>query len=408
MAAPAPTVSRRLTVRDTIDKARWHATKKFPYLSRALFAATFVETDKVPTMAVDKRFRVYFNPAHIRECELESFDAVIEGVVHEILHPTLRHETRARASHAADHAHWNRCGDCELVQSIRAAGIKLWSKGLTPEKMGWPEDLTAEEYYKLPRDQDPRGNPTCSGGSGAGGNPGPWELTPGEAGPAGLSDTEADVLRAVVAQAIREHAERKGRGSVPGGMLRWAESMLAPPTIDWKAMIAARVRYHIDSRLGPVASYARPSRRDAGGLVLPVHRSPRANVVIVGDTSGSMGDTDIGKVLGVVHEAVLALGVIKALGCDSAAVDPVEIHHIDDLREALKGGGGTNMAAGIERAARDNPDAIVVVTDGDTDWPDDPPESPVVIVLTRQTRCAVPTWADVIDASDIANETPDT
>ena len=88
----------------------------------------------------------------------------------------------------------------------------------------------------------------------------PWELgaggqVPGGGrGPAGLSEAEADVLRAVVAQAIREHAQSKGRGSVHGGLLRWAETMLRPPAIDWKAMVGARVRYHIDTRSGPVAS----------------------------------------------------------------------------------------------------------------------------------------------------------
>jgi predicted metal-dependent peptidase len=401
------------SVLDTIAKARWLATKKFPYLGRALFAATFIENDQVPTMAVDSRFRVYVNPAHIRECEAESFDAVITGVVHEILHPTLRHETRAKAARAVDHHRWNQCGDCELVQSIKAAGINIWSKDLTPEKMGWPLNLSAEEYYKQPQDNSGgggggKGQGMCSGGSGANGVPMPWELGTGPSakpGPAGLNEAEADVLRAVVAQAIRAHAETRGRGSVHGSLLRWAESMLRPPAIDWKAMVGARVRYHIDTRTGPVASYTRPSRRQAGELVLPIYRSPRPKVRIVGDTSGSMGKDDIAKIIGVVYEAVEVLGRVEAIGCDAGASEPVEVNHIEELRAALSGGGGTHMTAGIERAAEGDPDAIVVVTDGDTDWPAEQPGSPVIVVLTRKTNYPVPAWAEIIDASDIGDDT---
>jgi predicted metal-dependent peptidase len=400
MARPA------LSVLDTIAKARWLATKKFPYLGRALFAATFIESDQVPTMAVDSRFRVYVNPNHIRECEAENFDTVITGVVHEILHPTLRHASRGKAARVTDPARWNQCGDCELVQSIRAAGIAIWSKDLTPEKMGWPANLSAEEYYKLKNDDDAGkgGKGSCSGGSGATGVPMPWELGSGpnaRPGPAGLNEVEADVLRAVVAQAIRAHAEAQGRGSVHGNLLRWAETMLRPPAIDWKRMVGARVRYHIDARSGPVASYARPSRRQAGALVLPVYRSPRPKIRIVGDTSGSMGERDIAKVVDVVYEAVEALGRVEAIGCDGAAGEAVEVTHIDDLRAALSGGGGTDMSSGIERASEGDPDAIVVVTDGDTGWPDKQPEAPVIVVLTRKTSCPIPAWAEIIDASDV-------
>lgn len=225
--------------------------------------------------------------------------------------------------------------------------------------------------------------------------------------PAGLSPAEADVVRAQVAQAIRAHGDKHGWGSVPAGLLRWAEEMAEPPVIDWRDLIGARVRYHLDTRIGPVASYSRPSRRDHGGLSLPVHRNPRANITIVGDTSASMQNGDIAAIIGVVWSAVETLGTVRAFGCDTRAAEPVAVAHIDDLREALRGGGGTDMVAGIHRAAEDQPDAIVVVTDGETPWPDAPPDAPLVIVLTRPPSqfSPPPVWADVIDASDTANVT---
>ena len=299
--------------------------------------------------------------------------------------------------------------DAELVQHIQRAGIRLWSKDLTPENQGWPRGLTAEEYYKQP--QPPGGGGgggqkvigvgvCCSGGSGATGAPGAWELADGAQGPKGLSEAEAMVVRAAVAEDIRQYAKNNGIGSVPAGLLRWAEQMAEISPIDWSLLATAKVRYYIETRLGPVASYARPSRRSAGGLILPVHRSPRANVVLVGDTSASMRDSDLGKIIAVVYDAVQSLGTIKALGCDTAAVEPVEIRHIEDLREALRGGGGTEMSNGIAKAEEHNPDVIVVVTDGETGWPAAEPNCPVVVVLTRgRPREPIPAWADVIDVS---------
>ena len=419
MTVASSAVARKLaagpSTLDLLAKARWKAPTYFPYLGKALWSMSFVVTDKVPTMAVDRKFRVYVNPDHVRECIAESTDknkieVLLAGVIHECLHPTLRHAERGKAIRVTDPGHWNKCGDGELVQHIQRAGVRLWSKDLTPETMGWPRGLTAEEYYKLPREQGGGGGSklltlcACSGGSGATGQPGAWELPEGAPGPKGLSEPEVMVVRAAVAEDIRKYAKSHGRGSVPAGLLRWAEAEGVAPAIDWGLLVTAKARYHIETRLGPVASYARPSRRDAGGLILPVHRNPRPNVVIVGDTSGSMGGSDIGKIIDVVYNAVESLGAVKALGCDSAAVEPVEVRHIEDLREALRGGGGTSMTAGIEKAAECSPDAIVVVTDGETDWPDKEPECPVIIVLTRGSSSeAVPAWADVIDASEIAH-----
>lgn len=432
-AAARPAASRlgNPTVLDLLSKARWQGSKKLPYLSKGMWALDYVITDAVPTMAVDRRWRVYVNPAHVAECVAESFDALIAGVVHETLHPFLRHPDRAEAAHCGDRAHANVCEDCELVQHIQAAGIRIWSKDVTPESFGWPRGLSFEEYYKLPRPKAPSGgggqqgggggkpgqpgkgggNATCSGGSGATGVKGPWELPePGDPGfkkgemKAGLSESEAAIVAAGMADAIREHARQHGRGSVPAGLLRWAEEMIETPPVDWRALVTARTRYWIDAKRGPTASYARPSRRSAGGLILPVHRNPRANVVVVGDTSGSMGETDMGKIVGFVYQAIEALGAIKAIGCDAAATEPVECRHIDDLREALRGGGGTDMALGIEAAAQNDPDAIVVVTDGDTGWPQAQPDVPVIVVLTRSSRHPIPLWADVIDATDCGGD----
>jgi predicted metal-dependent peptidase len=137
-----------------------------------------------------------------------------------------------------------------------------------------------------------------------------------------------------------------------------------------------------------------------GGIVLPVYRQPTARISLVLDTSGSMTDKDLGTALAVVIDACMALGHVSAVACDAAAGDVVDVRHVDDLREYLRGGGGTDMVAGIAKAAEGLPDAIVVVTDGETPWPRSAPDVPVVIILTRKPAyCAKPpAWAEVVQA----------
>jgi predicted metal-dependent peptidase len=390
---------------DLLAKARWQASKKVPYLSRSLWAMTFHESTELETLGIDDKWRVYVNPAYVLKCAKE--DTLVGEVIHECLHPTLRHKPRALAIHATDAKHWNRCGDAELDQRIEEiGGVKLVENRIQPEHLGGTDKMTAEELYRLPRPKSPKGGGkgepgTCGGGSGATGKPAPWEKPKPGSGP-GITEAEADLIRAAVAHDVRKFVEARGRGSVPAGILRWAEEFGEPAPVDWRSLVSARVRYAIDSRRGAAPSYARPARRTIpGGLVLPVHRLPIPNIFLVLDTSGSMGDDDIGAGLACVWDACEVLGRVSVVSCDADASEPVEIRHVDELQEHLRGGGGTDMCVGIDRAAERNPDAIVVVTDGDTPWPEDEPDVPLVIVLTRDTHCDIPPWADVVRVPEI-------
>ena len=391
-----------ISVLDSIARARWQAAKVAPYLARALWVATFVESEDVPTMGVDDRWRVYCNPAYVRKCAQDH--TLVGELLHEVMHPTMRHRQRALLCRAEDHAHWNACGDAEIDQQVEAmfegyhapAGMtaSLVDNRIRPGDLGGKPGMTAEELYRLPRPKKPK--PRCAGGTGATGAPG-GKASPGDKEAPGLSEAEADIVRASVAQAIKDHVAQKGRGSVPSGVLRWAEQFGTPAPVDWRALVAARVRYAIDTRRGAAPSYARPARRKvSGGLILPVHRMPIAKVTLVLDTSQSMGDKDLGAGLACVFDACEALGKVSVVSCDAAAGEPVECRHLEDLREHLRGGGGTDMRIGIDRAQEHNPDAIVVVTDGDTPWPDEAPDAALTVVLTRESSDPPPAWADVI------------
>ena len=64
----------------------------------------------------------------------------------------------------------------------------------------------------------------------------------------------------------------------------------------------------------------------------------------------------------------------------------------------LLGGGGTDMGAGLAKAAelRPRPDLVVVLTDGHTPWPPAPPRGIKVIVGLMDPTGSVPNWARAI------------
>ncbi|MCU1657009.1 MAG: hypothetical protein JWO57_1665, partial [Pseudonocardiales bacterium] len=129
-------------------------------------------------------------------------------------------------------------------------------------------------------------------------------------------------------------------------------------------------------------------------------------VTVVVDTSGSMDEAHLGRVQAEL-EAVLSRVGLRGVGITALAVD-TEVQASAPIRRArqlqLRGGGGTDMAAGIDAAVRSRPrpDVIIVLTDGLTAWPSTPPRGVRVIVgLLRNgsspdAEWRPPSWARTV------------
>ena len=144
---------------------------------------------------------------------------------------------------------------------------------------------------------------------------------------------------------------------------------LPPPSVEAWPTSPGRVDF----------SYRKPSRRSsvAGDVILPSLRQPLPKVAMVLDTSGSMDDHLLAQSLAEVEGVLLGLGVgrrhLKIVCCDAKAFEAQKVMRARDVE--LLGGGGTDMGAGLTKAAelRPRPDLIVVLTDGHTPWPAEPP-----------------------------------
>ncbi|MEU9848834.1 VWA-like domain-containing protein [Streptomyces sp. NPDC047985] len=379
--------------------ARYRAATDRPYLASALYALSVVPSAGVPTMGVDRHWRCYVSPAFVEATPV----AELAGVwLHEVAHLLRDHHGRAERLPAADqrdHHRLNVAQDCEINDDLIADGLPLPAGRMEPRLFGLPTGRLFEEY--LP--SIPPGAPAHDCGSGAHGQPVPWEL-PGNEGPTSLGPVEAQALRRHTAEAMRAH--RRSRGTLPAGWERWADEILEP-SIDWRQALAGAVREAAAWAAGAMDyTYRRPSRRSAAlpGVVLPSLRRPLPRVAVVIDTSGSMGDEELGAALGEVTGVLREVGVrgnrVTVLACDA---DVQAVSRVTSAEQvALGGGGGTDMRVGIAAAlaARDRPNIVVVLTDGFTPWPYEAPSCRLIAALIGADAPLPPQWVETVRVTD--------
>ncbi|WP_432509461.1 vWA domain-containing protein [Kineococcus auxinigenes] len=414
--APDGPVGERAALRLAAGRAR--AGELAPYLGTALYAVKPVATTEVPTVGIDTRWRMYYNPAFVLTLDV----AQVVGVwLHEVGHPLREHHERfaALAEPAERLPLFNRAGDCTINEDLRAAGISVPArKAWYPERVpGAAAGMTAEQIYRLlldaaapdprpagqsPPQQFPAGFDDC--GSGAGGPRRPWEGDDSGRDAGGSDDGSVDagraeLIRRQTARDVLEHA--RSRGPVPAGWRRWAEDVLAP-AVDWRRELLSVTR-RVAARVAGARdySYARPSRRASAtpGVVLPAMRQPRPpRVAVVVDTSASV----TGDMLARVHAEIEAIvrrsrGTgVQVIACDAAAGRARLVQRVQDV--VLVGGGGTDMRVGVAAAAALRPavDLVITATDGDTPWPAEPPRqnpgATHVVLLLDGEREGVPGW----------------
>jgi predicted metal-dependent peptidase len=376
--------------------ARLWAATKFPYLATGVFGAQVIADRGSGTVSVDESWRMHADPEVTADWTPAQLGSVL---IHHVCHLLRTHGERAqgtgvRPDEAAD---WIRAADAEINDDLVPAGLELPGHPVLPRDLRAEDGLLAEQYFDMIRrhaartaDNQARSGSWLDCGSGADGIPRPGQ------GDGGLPRWQADLLRRQVAQDVITHGKQPG--TVPAGLLRWAEAVLSPK-VNWRAVLAAELRRAVAEVSGAVDySYRRPSRRSAvaGPVVLPALRRPVPEVAVVCDTSGSMTEDLLAMVLAEVEGLLRALGLarqVRVLACDTA-VAPAQ--RVSSARQVeLIGGGGTDMGAGIGAAAalRPRPAVTVVLTDGYTPWPAAAPKGMRVVVgLLGESAPEAPPW----------------
>jgi predicted metal-dependent peptidase len=377
--------------------ARLWAAARFPYLASGIFGAQVIATPDSGTVAVDEAWRLHADPAVAADWSPAQLGSVL---IHHVCHLLRAHADRARALgiRPEDGPGWIRAADAEINDDLIPAGLELPGTPVLPEHLGAEPGGLAEQYFRAAPEHGPVWGLDC--GSGADGH-----ARPGHGGDQpGLPHWQADLLRRLVAQETARHA--KEAGTVPAGLARWAQAILAP-AVNWRTLLAAELRRAVADTAGAADySYRRPSRRAAaaGDVVLPALRRPVPEVAVVCDTSGSMTEDLLAMALAEVEGLLRSLGVarqVRVLACDTAAAPAQRVSSARQVE--LVGGGRTDMGTGIAAASalRPRPAITVVLTDGYTPWPQVPPKGMrVVIGLLGDGAPDAPGWARAVRVAD--------
>lgn len=219
------------------------------------------------------------------------------------------------------------------------------------------------------------------------GLPRAWEID-AEQTEAGLDANEQERLRLLVAQSV---LAQKAQGDMPAGWVRWAE-LIIQPKVNWRDRLLRRLRGAITEGNGARLnySYRHPHRRSAQfhPLVLPSLRGQyQPRIACVVDTSGSISDRELGQALAEVRGVLLQLHVpVTVVPCDAVPYEAIQVFTLADwsvLSGQMRGGGGTDMVAGIEACLQlqPPPDAVLVLTDGYTPFPEQTYAVPVVFAI---------------------------
>ena len=394
-----------------LQAARVRASYQRAYFAPALFNLIPVKTDMIASMAVDSRWRLYYNDDWLTGHTVEENAAVL---IHEVSHLLREHEARKNAAAVRDIALWNTAADCEINDDLVAEGLPLPDDPPHPDKFGFQQGEHAETYYRqmikpaqsanashatsTTKHQLPTTNQDC--GSGAHGERRAWELPDDDGSPGGVPGVDpvkAELVRRDCAQKI---LDRSGdSGDVPLGWRRWAHTVLTPK-VDYMATIRHAVRKALrDSTLGRYdRTYRRPHRRQAayGEFIMSSFYQPRPRPGFLIDTSSSMQEPQLARAVaelgGLTRQLGYSTDVVVAC-CDSAVHDVRKVFTAAQLE--LYGGGGTDIGAGLRwfTEGKSGPiDLLVIVTDCQTPWPEDTPPFPVITI--RVGDGAPPPWGN--------------
>lgn len=375
-----------------------------PYLGSALAALIRVSNSSIKTLAVSDRGVLYYNPAFVESLSREMLASCLE---HEVYHVLWAHAARAKDLGVTPEKHEiaNVAQDMAINEALLAAGRKLPDFVATPEKYQQAPNLIWEERYHLLLKNAVKVNVAgiCAGSCGS--------CATGQLDKAtvpGRSSADMHRIRCQTAEAIRDHA--KQRGTIPAGLLRWADEILGPAKIDWRQKLARVLREAVAYRKGHTdLGWRCPSRRQAGlgygpgHAVLPSFITPIVTATAIIDTSGSMGPADFSSAMAEID------GILKALGtnmdlctCDAAVHEFQEISCWKDALPLLKGGGGTDMRPAFEAilARPKKPNIIICITDGylGSGVPEyEPAGVTVVWILVGKQHGTPCTWGEQIE-----------
>ena len=369
-----------------VQRARIRLALSKPFLASAVLRLPLVPvlgSRWCPTAATDG-YHLFYNPKWVSG--LSSYET--RGLLaHEVMHVVFGHGERRQNRPPR---RWNIACDHAINLMLLEQGFRLPADGMADASYA---GLTAEQIYEqLPEEDDASSRRSPHGGdvdceSGLVPEIGVDLVSPDHPSVRPLRTADApdiERMREIRAELAAEIGT-KLQGSAAGAFQRELGA-LQQSRIDWRALL----RVWLTDRLkSDWSSFPFSKKHLHRGLFLPSLgvEAPR-EVVFAIDTSGSMDDQTLAKLLGELRAFREAFPCRVTLLQADAAIQEVRVFEAMDgvevpQRMAMKGRGGTDFRPVFQWLAREAPDAVLLyATDGFGAFPKSAPPSPVLWLLT--------------------------
>jgi predicted metal-dependent peptidase len=386
-----------------LSAARTRLILDKPFLGALVLRLPMVAADPkwCKTTATDAR-SFYYNPAYIEGLTLDQAQFML---AHEALHCALSHF--ARREHRTKHR-WDLACDLAINPLLIKDGLKPPPGALYLDQF---DGLTAEEVYPSIADMDDNtetldqhlyDNEDSDGGRNSGqngssqeqngeGNSPEAELDPNRGGapqPKPLSESEREQLSVQWQQRLAGAAQQALRaGKLGGGLARLVDHLLQPQ-LPWRMLLAK----YMTAISRDDYNYSRPSRRE-GSAILPSLRSTQVDVVVVLDTSGSIGQDEVREFMSEVDAIkgqVRARITLHACDAELAKDGPWDYEPWEEFKlpRDFTGGGGTRFTPVFDwvRTRDREPDLLVYFTDAEGEFPKQEPFYPVLWLVKGKSN----------------------
>ena len=354
---------------DLISATRIRLRRHSPFFAALALFVDVRFTEEVPIAATDGKL-LFFHPEGYGDLKPAERDAVF---LHELLHAALLHPSRRGVR---DPELFNIAADIVVNGMVAAEeSVSLPQGAVRNNKL---EHLSVEEIYELLQKQPDKKRSSLPLADLL--KPGSMESGAGDGELYDLNDRSS--LEAHWKQAIQQAkvvASSQGQGNLPAGIQRHLGE-IADPQVDWRSLLW---RYLVRTPTDFTGFDRRFLHR---GLYLDQLEGEGVQVFCCIDTSGSIDDEQMAQFLG---ELTGILSAYPMLDCqlwyaDAECYGPYQIDSIRDIPKP-EGGGGTDFCPFLQAAQEawsgDQEAVCVYLTDGMGEFPEEPPELPVLWVI---------------------------
>lgn len=212
-----------------------------------------------------------------------------------------------------------------------------------------------------------------------------------------ISEIEAKEYCREVAERLKEKLEK---GNIPGSWNIWVDAHLRKPSkTNYLNLGIKNLRNILTTNRTGMSdfSYRKQNKRSySDSIILPSWIDTEYNILIAVDTSGSMADDKIGTIVkSELDKIIKTFEYVDVIECD-ADIQSVhyKVRHISKLK--FKGGGGTSTIPIYDwiKNQRKKYHALIIITDGYTDWPKEEQEINTIVVIPNKKPASepIPSW----------------